>query len=134
MRRLALWLLPLWVLLACEFSFSSATITSATLAKGYADGAPINPTTTFLPSDHVFHLVVNVANAPDATKVSAAWSIVAAGDLKEHALDQNEIALKGGENIAHFTLSNSQDWLRGKYKVEIGLNGKPERTLEFEVQ
>jgi hypothetical protein len=35
--------------------------------------------------------------------------------------------------VAHFTLSNQQNWPSGHYKVEVTLNGKVQRTLEFEV-
>ena len=35
---------------------------------------------------------------------------------------------------AIFTLSNNQEWPKGKYKVDLYLNGKIDRTVEFQVE
>jgi len=50
---------------ACEFSASTASITSADLARGYADGKATDVSTTFAPSDTPLHYVVTLGSAPD---------------------------------------------------------------------
>jgi len=136
MRRLALLILLCTLAVAvsaCEVSASTATITSAELARGYVDGKATD-TTTFAPSDTPLHYVVTLGNAPDDTKVKAVWTAVDAGDgqIKDQKLD--ETVLQSGSSVLNFTLSNKQAWPAGKYKVELFLNDKLDRTADFLVQ
>src|SRR5215216_2746852 len=113
MRRLAL-LLLLCILAvsvsACEFSASTATISSAELARGYADGKATDVSTTFAPSDTPLHYVVTLGSAPDDTKVKTVWTIVDAGDgqYKDQKLDES--VLESGSGVLNFTLAGKQDW------------------------
>jgi hypothetical protein len=123
-----------WLLLCtCSFNLSTAHITSAQLARGYNQGKAVNPTTTFRPNDRVIHLVVVVGNAPDDTKVGASWYAVDAGDSQNEKLDSASGTLKNGEDHVDLTLSNTANWPRGKYKVDLMLDDKRDRTLDFEV-
>lgn len=122
------------VTVACEFSVSTAKIKSATLAKDYADGKAVNPTTVFAPEDAVFHFVVEVANAPDDTTVKAIWHLVEAEGYEPSPIDEVAMTLESGQEVVDFTLSANQLWPVGKYKVELYLNDKLDRTLDFEVQ
>ena len=137
MRRLALLLILCTLAVsvsACEFSASTASITSADLARGYADGKATDVSTTFAPSDTPLHYVVTLGSAPDDTKVKAVWTIVDAGDgqYKDKMLDQTE--LQSGSGVLNFTLAGTQDWPVGKYKVDLFLNDKLDRTTDFTVQ
>ena len=122
---------------ACNFSFSTANITQATLAKDVQGDTfePVDPTSTFPIDQPVIHLVVTVANAPSDTKVKTVWTAVDVGDAApaNTKIDEAEVTLDAS-GTAHFTLaSNSGTWPAGKYKVEIYLNDKLDRTLEFTV-
>jgi hypothetical protein len=44
------------------------------------------------------------------------------------------VLTKETDSTADFTLSNDQPWPVGKYKADIYLDDKLDRTLEFEVQ
>jgi len=137
MRRLALLILLCTLAVAvsaCEFSASTASVTSAELARGYADGKATDVTTTFGPSDTPLHYVVTIGSAPDDTKVKAVWTIVDAGDgqFKNQKLDETE--LKSGSGVLNFTLAGTQAWPVGKYKVDLFLNDKLDRTANFTVQ
>jgi len=125
------------VLSACSFSISTANITQATLAKDVKPDTwePINPTTTFPTDQAVIHLVITVANAPSDTKVKTVWTVVDVGDAApaNTKIDETEVTLDAS-GTAHFTLaSNSGTWPMGKYKVEVYLNDKLDRTLEFTI-
>jgi len=48
-------------------------------------------------------------------------------------IDEAEITAEEG-NIFTFDLTNNGLWPVGKYKVDLYLNDKLDRTLEFEVQ
>lgn len=116
--------------LACEFSASTANITSATLA---ADESGSPATTTFTPEQSVFYLVVELANAPDDTKVKAVWTAVEAEGVEANfQIDESE--LTSGSGTLTFNLSNDSLWPTGRYKVDLYLNDKLDRTLEFEVR
>lgn len=119
--------------LSCGFSVSTANIRSATLAKGYENGEAVDATTTFAPSDLTLHLVVKVGNAPDDTTLRAEWSIVEVEGYEASAIDATDLTLSSGEDTADFTLANNDVWPAGKYKVDLYLNDKLDRTLEFEV-
>jgi len=115
--------------LACNFSVSTARITSAEMARDQ-DGA--DPTTVFA-EDDTFYAIVDLANAPDDTVVKASWTAVAVEGVEPNLLiDETEI--ETGDGTLYFELSNSDLWPAGKYKVDIYLNDKLAETLEFEVQ
>jgi len=121
----------------CNFSISTANITNATLSKDVTGSAfdPVDPTTTFPVDQPIIHLVANVANAPEGTKVKSVWTAVDVGDAApaNTKLDEAEVTLDAS-GTAHFTLaSNSGTWPAGKYKVDVYLNDKLDRTLEYTV-
>jgi hypothetical protein len=124
-----------WLLVStCSFSWSTAHVTSAQLARGYDQGKAVGPTTTFRPTDRIIHLVVVVGNAPDDTKVGATWYAVDAGGVENEKLDSAGGTLKSGEDRIDLTLSNTRNWPRGKYRVELMLDDKRDRTLNYEVR
>jgi hypothetical protein len=115
---------------------STAKITSATLARGYdaQAGKALDPTNVFKPADTVLHLVVTTAHVPSGTKVGAEWWAVEAGGVKDQKIDAAVLDLES-TGVVHFTLSRpDRGWPVGKYKVIVALDGKPNRTLEFEVK
>lgn len=115
--------------LACSFSASTASIKEAKMAR---DNEGTQPTTTFSPTD-TFYCVAELANAPDDTKVKASWTAVEVdGEQPNTSIDQAE--LTSGSGTLHFKLSNNGPWPAGKYKVDLYLNDKLDKTLEFSVQ
>lgn len=123
---------------ACNFSFSTANITRAVLAKDVQGDTfePVDPTSTFPPDQPVINLVVSVANAPSDTKVKTVWTAVDVGDAApaNTKIDEAEVTLDASGN-AHFTLSSPSSgvWPVGKYKVELYLNDKLDRTLDYNI-
>jgi len=134
----ALLLVVAVIVSACSFSFSTANISQAVLAKDVKGDnfEPVDPTSTFATDQPVINLVVTVANAPSETKVKTVWTAVDVGDAApaNTKIDEAEVTMDDSGN-AHFTLSlpNSGTWPAGKYKVEIYLNDKLDRTLEYTV-
>jgi hypothetical protein len=122
------------VAVACGFNVSTANIKDAVLAKGYDNGEAVDPTTVFAQDDQTIHLVVKVANAPSDTTVKAVWQIVQVEGYDPSVIDETSLTLDSGQDSVDFTLSNDQLWPVGKYKVDLYLNDKLDRTLEYEVQ
>jgi hypothetical protein len=116
--------------LACGGSISTANISSAKMA---ADSEGTQETTVFTP-DQTFYCIVELANAPADTKLKAVWTAVEAeGEQPNLLIDQAEITAEEG-NVFTFDLTNNGLWPVGKYKVDLYLNDKLDRTLEFQVQ
>ena len=122
----------------CNFSISTANITNATLSKDVQGDKfePVDPTTTFPTDQPVIHLVANVANAPEGTKVKSVWTAVDVGDVApaNTQIAETEVVLNS-DGSAHFTLSipDTGVWPVGKYKVDVYLNDKLDRTLEYTI-
>lgn len=135
MRRLTLLILLFGLTLSVSAcSASTANISSAQLARGYADNKAVDPTSTFATTDTPLHYVVTLSNAPDDTKVKSAWTAVDAGDgqYKDKKIDETELTSAGG--VLDFTLASKQAWPAGKYKVDLYLNDKLDRTAEFTIE
>ncbi|MBI1882164.1 MAG: PT domain-containing protein [Chloroflexi bacterium] len=117
--------------LACSLNLSSAKISDATLAKD-ADGN--QPTTTFA-QDEPFYCVVELVNAPDDTKVKAVWTAVEVEGVEPNLM-LGEKELTTGDGTFNFSYANDEGklWPAGKYKVDLYLNDKSDRTLEFQVE
>lgn len=117
--------------LACSFNFSTAKISDAKMAKD-ADGA--QPTTTF-GQDEPFYCVVQVANAPDDTKVKAVWTAVDVEGVDPN-LNLGEKEMTSGDGQFNFSYTNDEGklWPTGKYKVDLYLNDKLDRSLDFQVE
>ncbi len=126
-RMIAGWLVVL-LMTACSFSVSTANIAEATLAKD-ADGKEV--TTTFDPDD-TFYLLVTLRNAPDDTRVKASWVAVNVPDV-EPDMHLQDYELVSGSGRLTFNLSNDNLWPAGAYKVDIYLNDKLDRSLDFRV-
>jgi|SRR6185437_1743523 len=122
------------MLSGCEFSFSTANIGSAVLARGYAGGNATGVTTSFHPSDNPLHCVVTLNNAPDGTTLKVDWVAVSVGRQHNYELDTTTLTTTNGENIANFQISYPRAWPTGTYKAVIYLNDKLDRTLRFPIR
>ena len=129
-KIISVWLTFITVLsLACNFSVSTANIAEATLAKD-AEGA--QPATVFDQDDAIYALV-SLKNAPDDTTLKAVWTAVEAdGTDPNLLLDEN--TLTSGDGNMQFSLTNDNLWPVGTYKVDLYLNDKLDRTLDFTVE
>jgi len=131
---LALFALPA---LACEFSFSTASISNGVMAREVRGDnfEPVGITDTFPPDQAVFHAVISIKDAPKDTAFKAVWTAVdiIGGTAPNTKIGDYEIKAEGTRNL-DFTFKPDAGRLPpGKYKVEIFLNGKLDRTLEFSV-
>lgn len=116
--------------LACGGSVSTANISSA---KMFADSEGTQETTVYA-QDQPFYCIVELANAPEDTKLKAVWTAVEVeGEQSDLMIDEAEVTA-GSDSVFTFDLTNDQLWPIGKYKVDLYLNEELDRTLEFEVQ
>jgi hypothetical protein len=93
------------------------------------DGAQ---TTTVYDQDDIFYAIVELANAPDSTTVTAVWIAVdIEGTDPNTTLD--EVVATSGDTVLTFDLTNNLLWPLGQYRVDIYLNDELNTSLEFEV-
>ncbi len=118
-------------LTAAECSVSTANISNAFMAAD-PDG---NSPTTIYQGDAIFYAIVSLANAPDDTTVKASWYAVnAAGTEPNFLID--EATVTGSDGVYTFNLQNQAGfiWPVGSYRVDLYLNDKLDRSLDFTVQ
>ncbi len=131
---LALLLMPV---LACQFSVSSAAITNAVMARDTQGDnyEPVGVTDSYPSDQPAFHAVVTISNAPGDTKVKAVWTAVDLGSAAapNTTIDETELTVEGSRNIDFALTPSGAAWPPGAYKVDLYLNGKLDRTLNFTV-
>ena len=141
MKRHPAWLaagLLILVVLACNLgkkstSTGSSTVVELHMAKDNGSGDPGDESETFNPSDRTIHCVVKLADAKSGTKMKFTWWIVDAEGSKNERVKEIDYTTRALENVVHAHLTLPQDWPKGKYKVEIYVNGALERTVGYMV-
>lgn len=122
-------LLAALALAGCEVSVSTANIGDVWMSS---DEAGKERTNTFA-QDAVLYAQVQLRNAPDDTKLKAAWIAVDAEDVEPNYVIYETEFVPGSGQVT-FDLSNNNLWPKGKYKADIYLNDKLAKTVEFEVR
>jgi hypothetical protein len=121
-------------------SFSISTggpmqITSATMAKGFANNEAVNPSTTFSPTDNPLYCVVKVQNTTAGATLKGVWTAIDAGGSQNKQIASKVLSMEAGSAFtAHFDLSLTTNLPTGTYKFEVYLNDTLSKTLEFTVQ
>ena len=132
----------LWMILVAGIAFlalSACTtppprITATTMGTKVNAGKIVTPTTTFKPADHIIYLVVDAENILGGMPLGVKWYAVDAGTLKNQLLLENEVKLDPLNTSGEFALTTTGDLAPGKYKAEVYLDGKQDRTVEFQVK
>ncbi len=119
-------------LAACNVSVSvsTANIRSAKLSPNES-GTP--ETTVFKQDDYTVYCLVKLANAPDDTVVKAVWTAVDVEGVEPNFVIDTASITSGDADLT-FDLTNNQPWPVGKYKVDLYINDKFNRSLEYQVK
>jgi hypothetical protein len=152
MKRHSVWLalgLLLFVVLACNLSKNKNSNSNTNVNSGtnrpanaevytdevYAakseDGAA---TSTFAPSDRTVHVVVKLNKMKAGTDVKFVWIAADVEGVTNKQLRTFEYTTKTLENKISAYLRWPQDWPRGRYRVEVYINGNLDRTIYYEVE
>jgi hypothetical protein len=107
-------------------------IESVQLSTGY-NGKPINVTQTFRPTDRTIHATVKLNRVSTGDKVKAIWFVLDAGGLRNYRLT-DKTQSTNRMNLIHFVTTMKAPWPRGKYRVDLYLNGQRQRMVSFVVQ
>jgi hypothetical protein len=91
-------------------------------------------TSTFAPADRKVHIVINLNKGKSGTDVKVVWIAEDVEGASNKELKTLEYTTKGSEKKIPGYITWSQDWPKGKYKVEIYIDGNLDRTVYFDVQ
>ena len=94
-----------------------------------ADKRLTDETEEFRPTD-VIYAVVETQGAGSTAALQARWTYEDGQVVDESS---RNISAAGGD-FTEFHISKPSGWPKGKYKVEILLNGEPTETEDFEVK
>lgn len=113
----------------------AAHLKSADMAKGYSYGAPVDVTSTFKPDEKI-HLVMTLGGDYVGSKVKVVWTGVDTSDgAKNKTLQEKEFTVYKELDSYDLTPETPNGNLpTGKYKTEIFMNDKLQKSLEFAVQ
>ena len=87
-------------------------------------------TTTFAPHDTIYASVITDGAASNAT-LAAHWTFQGGQKVSEGT---EQISPTGGTTATEFHIVKPSGWPKGKYTVEVLLNGTSAGTKEFEVK
>lgn len=118
------------MVLACGGTISTANIRSAKLSAD-ASGSPA--AVVFNQDDYTIYCIVELANAPADTVVKSVWIAANVEGVAPNTVIDS-VSLSSGDAELTFDLTNNMLWPVGRYKVELYINDKLDRTLEYQVQ
>lgn len=104
------------------------------MAKDDGNGDPGEKTDTFEPGDRTVHCVATLKEAKSGTDMKFSWWIVDAEGTQDKKIKDIDYTTKALENVIHGHLSLPRDWPKGKYKVEVYVNGNLDKTVSYTVE
>jgi hypothetical protein len=113
---------------------SGAVIEEVHMAEDSGNGQPGASTNLFSPENRTIHCVAKLADAKSGTTLRFSWFIVDAGGSQNQKVKDIDYTTSERENVVHSNLTLPNDWPTGKYKVEVFVNGKLEKTAQFSVR
>ena len=79
-------------------------------------------------------LVATLKEAKAGTQMKFSWWIVDADGTQDKKIKDIDYTTKTLENVIHGHLTLPQDWPKGKYKVQVYVNGDLDKTVNYTVQ
>jgi hypothetical protein len=114
---------------------SGAAIKDMYMAKDDGNGKPGDHTSSFEPGDHTIHCVATLKDSKAGTDMKFSWWIVETEDgTKNQKIKDIDYSTKPLENVIHGHLTLPRDWPKGKYKVEVYVNGDLDKTVNYTVE
>jgi hypothetical protein len=103
------------------------------MAKGDG-GTPGETTTSFEPGDATIYCILDLNKAKAGTGVRFIWKAVDADGSTNKIIGSLDYTTNSLENRVLGHLTRPDDWPKGRYKVEVYINGAPDKTITFTVE
>jgi hypothetical protein len=98
------------------------------------NGDPGETTDTFAPSDHTIHCVAELNKAKKGTQIKFVWKAVDVPGRTSEEIKSIDYSTRSFENKVHAHLTLPTDWPKGKYEVEVWVNGALDKTIQYTVE
>ena len=113
---------------------SAASVEEVYLAKDNGDGKAGEQTTDFRTTDVPIYCVVLLDTSAKTTVKMNFVAVNVAGVKPETKVVTASYTTTGGQNRVNFSGKPDGKWTPGKYRVDLFLDGKPAKALEFEIK
>ena len=114
---------------------ATASVTSVDLGNAVgADMKVAAPATTFAPKDTIYASIGTSTSDPAASvpgKLGVKWTHI---DSNQTVSEESRDAALTGMGTTEFHIAKPDGWPKGKYKVDVSLDGTVVQTREFEVK
>jgi hypothetical protein len=120
----------------CEFSCSvtTASLSEATMCTATDDEArPLDSTDVFSVDTPEIVCSVKLSHAPADTAIKAEWYYVDEEAGEDYYLTEYEMTADGTTYLS-FSLSSSEEWPTGSYKVVLYVDGKEKLSVPFSIE
>jgi hypothetical protein len=97
------------------------------------DGEPGDETSSYEPSDHKVHCLIDLNKAKKGTKVRFVWKAVDVEGEKNKEIKSTDYTTNSFENKVHGHLQLPYDWPKGTYRVEVYINDNLDKTIDYTV-
>lgn len=91
-------------------------------------------TDTFAPDDHTVYAKVTLNKAKSGTQVRFVWVAADVDGDTNKELKSLDYTTKAFENLVNGHLTWPIDWPKGKYRVEVYINGALDKTADYTVE
>lgn len=98
------------------------------------NGDPGESSTTFEPSDHTIHCVANLNKAKKGTEIKFVWKAVDVPGRPTGEIKSIDYSTRSFENKVHAHLTLPTDWPKGKYEVEVHVNGFTDKVIQYSIE
>jgi hypothetical protein len=108
-------------------------VVTAATSHGFENLAPVGAASVFAPTDTPIHFVVGIRDGVAGTPIAATWYVHLPNEPSRQLFTDSAV-LPGGDTTMNFTLTNTQPWPAGDYRVDLSLAGQLVRSVPFLVQ
>lgn len=97
------------------------------------NGKPGSEADSFEPGDRTIHCVATLKDSKSGTAMRFSWWIVDADGTTNRKIKDIDYSTRAMENIIHGHLTAPNDWPKGKFKVQVYVNGDLDKTAFYTV-
>ena len=97
------------------------------------DGDPGSETTSYEPTEHKVHCLIELNKAKKGTQIRFVWKAVEVEGEKDKEIKTTDYTTNSFENKVHGHLQLPYDWPKGTYRVEVYINGSLDKTIDYTV-
>ena len=117
---------------AAVAAVAASPVRGATLGRGFNGREAMDAATRFRASDRSLFCVVALDRVYPRVRVRATLIAVQAGGQKNYTVLRREVVGRR-VNLVHFRFTLPGDWPPGRYRVDLAVNNKSDRTLPFTI-